>query len=129
MRRGLSYVSSIEPAKVSVITAGVQEDVTTQSVRTTASIQVTPSVMRASAMSNVRRQCYILRATRYLVIKTARHMEAAQSPARWRLSNTVLLEAYVKTFLAVTQPKKTIVVDVRLLTPAGDLIPERACVS
>ena len=129
MRRGLSYVSSIEPAKVSVITAGVQEDVTTQSVRTTASIQVTLSVMRASAMSNVRRPCYILRATRYLVIKTARHMEAAQSPARWRLSNTVLLEVYVKTFLAVTQPKKTIVVDVRLLTRAGDLIPERACVS
>jgi hypothetical protein len=77
----------------------------------------------------LRLQCYILRATRYLVIKTARHMEAAQSPATWRLSSTVLLEVYVKTFLAVTQPKKTIVVDVRLLTRVCDLSLERACVS
>ncbi|HET8669472.1 MAG TPA: hypothetical protein VFM05_02255, partial [Candidatus Saccharimonadales bacterium] len=57
------------------------------------------------------------------VIKTARRMEAAQLPANWRLVNTVLMEVVVSTLLAVTTPKKTIVVVVRLTTCA---IPDRA---
>ena len=126
MRRALRYASSIGPAKVCVTIAGVREDVTIRTVRPTASIQVTPRVMRASATFSVRRRCYIRRARRYLVIKTAR-TEAVKAPASWRLVNTALTEVHVITTpLAVTYRATTIVVDARLLTHA---IPDRVCVS